>query len=70
MKANEILKELKKLPVQKRIYVIEKAIHSIREQEEKNQMDQAAESLYEDYNKDKELTAFTDIDLDNFYETR
>jgi hypothetical protein len=33
-------------------------------------MTQAAESLYQDYKNDKELTAFTDIDLDNFYETR
>jgi hypothetical protein len=33
-------------------------------------MDLAAESLYSDYAENKELTAFTDIDFDNFYETK
>ena len=70
MKANEIQKELKQLPLQKRIYVIERAIRSIREEEQKDQTDQAVEDLYEDYKNDMELTVFTDIDLDNFYETK
>ena len=70
MRTNEILKEIKRLPVQKRILVIEKAIHSIREQEEKDQINQAVDTLYDDYKNDKELTAFTNIDFDDFYETR
>jgi hypothetical protein len=70
MKANEIQKELKQLPLQKRIYAIERAIRSIREEEQKDQTDQAVEDLYEDYKNDMELTVFTDIDLDNFYETK
>jgi hypothetical protein len=70
MRTNEILKEIKRLPVRKRIYLIEKAIHSIREQEEKDQMKKAVDKLYSDYTNDKELTAFTDIDFEDFYETR
>jgi len=70
MRTNEILKEIKRLPVQKRILVIEKAIHSIREQEEKDQINQAVDALYDDYKNDKELTAFTNIDFEDFYETR
>jgi hypothetical protein len=70
MRTNEILKEIKRLPVRKRIYLIEKAIHSIREQEEKDQMKKAVDELYSDYKNDKELTAFTDIDFEDFYETR
>ena len=70
MKTNEILKEIKRLPVRERIYLIEKAIHSIREQEEKDQMKKAVDKLYSDYKNDKELTAFTDIDFEDFYETR
>ncbi|MFO7933666.1 MAG: hypothetical protein R6U96_07835 [Promethearchaeia archaeon] len=70
MRTNEILKEIKRLPIRKRIYLIEKAIHSIREQEEKDQMKKAVDKLYIDYKNDKELTAFTDIDLEDFYETR
>jgi len=70
MRTNEILKEIKRLPVRKRIYLIEKAINSIREQEEKDQMKKAVDKLYNDYKNDKELTAFTDIDFEDFYETR
>ncbi|NPA37820.1 MAG: hypothetical protein GXO47_13335 [Chlorobi bacterium] len=59
MKTSELINEIKKLPLSKRIYVIEKAIHSLREQEEKKQMSEAAEELLDDYTNDKELTAFT-----------
>ena len=70
MRTDEIIKEIQQLPLQKRIYVIEEIIRSIRRQSEKNQMEIAAESLYEDYSTDKNLTAFTDIDFENFYETK
>ena len=70
MWTDEIIKEIQQLPLQKRIYVIEEIIRSIRRQSEKNQMEIAAESLYEDYSTDKNLTAFTDIDFENFYETK
>lgn len=45
-------------------------MHSKNKQEEKNRMQNAAEDLYEDYRTDKELTSFTNLDFDNFYETR
>jgi hypothetical protein len=70
MKTNEIIKEIQRLSVQKRIYVIEKTIHSIRKQEDANQMKKAVDILYTDYKSDKELTAFTNLDLEDFYETR
>ncbi len=38
MRTNELIKEIKSLPLSQRIYVIEKAIHSVREQEEKNKL--------------------------------
>ena len=66
MRTDEIIKEIQQLPLQKRIYVIEEIIRSIRRQSEKNQMEIAAESLYEDYRNDKNLTAFTDIDFDAY----
>jgi hypothetical protein len=56
------------LPVHQRIFIIEKATTSICEQEEREQMNNAVEELYSDYKKDKELTAFTYIDFENFYE--
>ena len=70
MRTDEIIKEIQQLPLQKRIYVLEEIIRSIRKQSEKNQMEIAAESLYEDYRSDKNLTVFTDIDFENFYETK
>lgn len=70
MRTNELIKEIQRLPIQKRIFVIEKSIHSLRKQEETNQMKKAADVLYSDYNSDKELTAFTDIDFEEFYEAR
>ena len=38
MKTDDIIKEIQRLPVSKRIYVIEKTIHSIRIQEDKNKV--------------------------------
>ncbi len=70
MKTTELIKEIQKLPVRKRIYVIERTIRLLRKQEEANQMEIAAESLYKDYKDNKELTAFTNIDFENFYEAR
>ena len=70
MRTNELIKEIKRLPIQERIYLIEKTIHSIRKQEDTNQMKKAAETLYSDYKFDKELTIFTNLDFEDFYETR
>ncbi len=70
MRTNEIIKEIQKLPISKRIYVIEKTIHSIRKQEDTNQIEKAAETLFFDYKSDTELTAFTNLDFEDFYETR
>jgi hypothetical protein len=70
MKTTEIIKEIQRLPISKRIYVIEKAIRSIRKQEDKNQLQKATDELYELYKSDKELTVLTDIDFEDFYETR
>jgi hypothetical protein len=66
----EILKEIQSLSIQKRIYVVEQIIRSIRRQEDTNQMKNAADELYADYKSDKELTIFTNLDFENFYETR
>jgi len=70
MDATEILDQITKLPLRKRIYVIEKAIKTIREQEEHSRMEEAANLLLNDYQSNYELTAFTQIDFDYFYEAR
>ncbi len=70
MKTNEIIKEIQSLPVAERMFVIEKTIRSIRTEENKNSMYLAAEALQSDYNSDTELTAFTNIDFEDFYEAK
>ncbi|HYX07658.1 MAG TPA: hypothetical protein VE912_13095 [Bacteroidales bacterium] len=70
MRTTDILKEIQRLPVSKRIYVVEKTIHSIRTQDDKNVMKKAADTLYVDYKTDNELTAFTNLDFVDFYETK
>ncbi len=70
MKTKELIKEIQKLPIRKRIYVIERSMNLIRKQEDEDQMKKAADDLYEDYLTDKELTAFTNLDFENLYETR
>jgi hypothetical protein len=70
MRTNELIKEIIKMPIQKRIYLIEKTIHSIRENTDSDQMLKAADKLLVDYKTDKELTAFSNLDFEDFYETR
>lgn len=70
MLAAEIIKEIKLLPLEKRFYVVEETIKSIKKEEVHNQLIIAAEALYLDYSNDKELTSFTSLDLENFYEAK
>lgn len=70
MRTNELIKEIQRLPIQKRIFVIEKSIHSLRKHEDTNQMKKAADALCTDYESDKELVAFTNLDFEEFYEAR
>lgn len=70
METREIIRAIRKLPVSKRILIVEKTLKTIRENETRKRMVKATESLFEDYKNDKELTAFTQLDYEEFYETR
>jgi len=70
MRTNEIIQEIQKLPIQKRIYVIEKAIQTLRRQSNTNQMNLAADDLFAEYVSNNELTVFTNLDFEDFYEAR
>ncbi|HUI33376.1 MAG: hypothetical protein WCS11_08300 [Dysgonamonadaceae bacterium] len=61
MKANDIIKEIQRLPLSKRIYVVEKTIYSIRKEAEKENLKKAANELLSDYQTDENLTIFTEI---------
>jgi hypothetical protein len=70
MEPSEIIKEIKRLSVDKRLIIVEQTLKSIRESENKKQLEAAAEALYSDYTADKELTALTELDFEDFYEAR
>jgi hypothetical protein len=70
MQALEIIQEIQRLPLTKRFYVVEETIKSIKKEEMSHQMELAANELYNDYATDKNLTAFTSLDFEHFYETK
>ena len=70
METREIIRAIKKLPVSKRMLIVERTLKTIRESETRKRMLKAAESLFEDYKNDKELVVFTQLDYEGFYETR
>lgn len=70
METREILKAIKKLPVSKRMFIVERTLKTIIESETRKKMASAAESLIEDYKINNELIAFSQLDYENFYETK
>lgn len=70
MSTSELIGEIQKLSVNQKFRVIEATIKSIKNDENTNDLTIAAEALYNDYATDKNLTAFTTIDLESFYETK
>jgi hypothetical protein len=70
METREIIRAIKKLPVSKRILIVERTLKTIRESETRKRMIIAVDSLLDDYQNDKELTAFTLLDYEGFYEAK
>lgn len=70
MSTTDLIEEIQKLPVNQKFRVIEATLKFIKEGETNNQLTIAAEELYKDYKEDKELTAFTSLDLEQFYEAK
>lgn len=70
MGTKEIIREIKKLPLADRISVIEKTLKSVKADSVRHSIEHASGILYNDYKNDKELTAFTSIDFDKFYEAK
>ncbi len=70
MQTSQIILEIQKLPLDKKFYVVEETIKAIKKEEVSNQMELAAREMYNEYITNKELTEFTSLDLENFYETK
>ena len=69
MEVKEIVRNVNRLPLSQQMLVAEYIIHSMR-QREHSSLETAAERLLEDYVTDKNLTVFTELDFEDFYEAR
>jgi len=69
MTTTNIIQELDRLPLADKLLIIERTLKSIRIEKGKS-LKIAVDTLYDDYKTDKELTAFTKLDKEPFYETR
>ena len=69
METLEIMRNVNRLPLLQQMFIAEQIIHSIRKREQSS-LEMAAERLYKDYMTDENLTVFTQLDCENFYETR
>ncbi len=70
MRAKEIMQEIQRLPINKRILIAERTLKSIRTDSTTDKMKKAAELLEKNYQTDAKLTEFTQLDSENFYEPR
>ncbi len=68
MEPSALLNQIYHLPVNERMLIVERTIHSIRS--EKKRMAKAVAFMTDEYRTDGELTAFSALDMENFYETR
>ncbi len=69
-KVDDILKAIDGLPLRDRILVAEKLLKSLRKEGGAKEIKRAARELLGDYRADKDLTSFTDLDMEDFYEPR
>jgi len=70
METATIIQEIDSLPAYKRMFIVEHVIRSIRLNNQECSLEEAADRLYADYRNDKELTVFTQLDCEDFYEPR
>ena len=69
MEVLEIIRNVNCLPLSQQMLVAERIIHAVRYKEQPS-MEAAAERLYDDYMTDRNLTVFTKLDCEDFYEAR
>lgn len=65
-----MMQEIQQLPLDKKFWVVEETIKSIKAEVIKHQMELSVKDLYEEYETNKELTIFTNLDLEHFYKAK
>jgi hypothetical protein len=69
MTTANIIRELDKLPLTDKLFVIEQTLKVMRIEKNKR-LKIGVDNLYYDYKNNEELTAFTELDKEPFYEIR
>ena len=69
METLDIIRNVNCLPLSQQMLIAEHIIHSIRNKKQPS-LEMAAERLFTDYMTDENLTVFTKLDCEDFYETR
>ncbi len=71
MTSNQIILEINKMPLIEKFRLIELTIKSIKKETNKKlNLKEASKLLLNDYLNDSELTAFSALDYQDFYETK
>jgi hypothetical protein len=70
MSTSEILEKISRLSPAEKLFIIEKTFKDLLRDNSVQQMTVAAEALENEYRTNQELTAFTSIDLEDFYEAK
>ena len=70
METTALIHEIDNLPAYERMFIVEQIIRSIRLKNQEKTLEAAADRLYDDYANDKDLTIFTQLDNEDFYEPR
>ena len=65
-----LLKEIDKMPLHEKRSLLERAIKDIIKQTNEKELSVAADSLENEYKSNAELTVFSTLDIEDFYETK
>ena len=70
MSTSDILKEIHQLPLNERLFIIERALIDLLQYNYRQQMTIAAEALENEYKINSDLTAFSNLHWEDFYAAR
>jgi len=70
MSAAEILEKINQLSSAEKFFIIEKTFKDLLKANSSYQMSIAAEAMENEYKTNTELTAFSNIDFEDFYEAK
>jgi hypothetical protein len=71
MTNRQIVEEISRLPLSEKMSIVESILEDINKASQNGEsLAEGAKVLLADYENDSDLTVFTSLDSDNFYETK